>query len=267
MKKTLFSLLLMIVCLSRTLADEGMWLPLLLGQQVYNDMVKRGLKLSKEQLYSINKVSIKDAILFFNGGCTGEIVSGQGLLFTNHHCGYDAIAKASNLTHNYLKDGFYARSLQEEIPSPGLYVEFLLRIEDVTAEVEAAAQGLVGSERAQKVTEQMAAIKNAEADLKLKLKELDIDMEKVHAADRASARDMAAKTGDIWTPRIIAGIVFLVWAVVQYHVFTTTIPDGMRELVARMLGTLDAVLMAVVYYYYGSSSGSAAKTQAMAEKK
>ena len=115
--------------------------------------------------------------------------------------------------------------------------------------------------------EQMAAIKNAEADLKLKLKELDIDMEKVHAADRASARDMAAKTGDIWTPRIIAGIVFLVWAVVQYHVFTTTIPDGMRELVARMLGTLDAVLMAVVYYYYGSSSGSAAKTQAMAEKK
>ena len=158
MKKTLFSLLLMIACLSRTLADEGMWLPLLLGQQVYNDMVKRGLKLSKEQLYSINKVSIKDAILFFNGGCTGEIVSGQGLLFTNHHCGYDAIAKASNLTHNYLKDGFYARSLQEEIPSPGLYVEFLLRIEDVTAEVEAAAQGLGGSERAQKVTEQIAAI-------------------------------------------------------------------------------------------------------------
>lgn len=116
-------------------------------------------------------------------------------------------------------------------------------------------------------SDQMAAIKMAEADLKLKLKELDIDLEKVHAGDRASARDMAAKTGDIWTPRIIAMVVFIVWAVVQYHVFTTTIPDGMRELVARMLGTLDAVLMAVVYYYYGSSSGSAAKTQAMAEKK
>lgn len=115
--------------------------------------------------------------------------------------------------------------------------------------------------------DQMAALKAADADLKLKVKQLDIDMEKVHAGDRASARDMAAKTGDVWTPRIIAMVVFLVWAVVQYHVFTTTIPDGMRELVARMLGTLDAVLMAVVYYYYGSSSGSAAKTQAMAEKK
>lgn len=115
--------------------------------------------------------------------------------------------------------------------------------------------------------DQMTALKAAEANLRVKLKELDIDVERVHAADRASARDMAAKTGDIWTPRIIALVVFLVWGVVQYHVFTSTIPDGMRELVARMLGTLDAVLMAVVYYYYGSSSGSAAKTQAMADKK
>lgn len=115
--------------------------------------------------------------------------------------------------------------------------------------------------------EQMAAIKQAEADLVLKVKQLDIDMEKIHSSDRASARDMAAKTGDVWTPRIIAMMVFIVWGVVQYHVFTSVIPDGMRELVARMLGTLDAVLMAVVYYYYGSSSGSAAKTAAMAEKK
>lgn len=115
--------------------------------------------------------------------------------------------------------------------------------------------------------DQMAALKAADADLKIKIKELDIDLEKVHAGDRASARDMAAKTGDIWTPRIIAGIVFFVWAAVQYKVFSSTIPDGMRELVARMLGTLDAVLMAVVYYYYGSSSGSAAKNQALAEKK
>lgn len=114
--------------------------------------------------------------------------------------------------------------------------------------------------------EQTAAIKQADANLKIRLKELDIDMEKVHAGDRDSARKMAAATGDVWTPRIIALVVFLVWGVVQYHVFTSVIPDGMRELVARMLGTLDAVLMAVVYYYYGSSSGSAAKTQAMANK-
>ena len=114
--------------------------------------------------------------------------------------------------------------------------------------------------------EQTAALKQAELDLKLKLKELDIDLEKVHAGDRNSAREMAAKTGDIWTPRIIAIVVFIVWAVVQYVVFTSVIPEGMRELVARMLGTLDAVLMAVVYYYFGSSSGSAAKTQAMVSK-
>lgn len=116
-------------------------------------------------------------------------------------------------------------------------------------------------------TDQMAALKAADADLKIKIRELDIDLEKIHAGDRDSARQMAAKTGDIWTPRIIAMVVFIVWAVVQFHVFTANIPDGMRELVARMLGTLDAVLMAVVYYYFGSSSGSAAKTQAMADKK
>ena len=115
--------------------------------------------------------------------------------------------------------------------------------------------------------EQLAAIKAADADLKIQLKQLDIDIERVHAGDRDSARQMAAKTGDVWTPRVIAMVVFIVWGAVQYKVFSSVIPDGMRELVARMLGTLDAVLMAVVYYYYGSSSGSAAKTQAMAEKK
>lgn len=115
--------------------------------------------------------------------------------------------------------------------------------------------------------EQMAAIKQAEADLALKVKQLDIDMEKIHAGDRASARDMAAKTGDVWTPRIIALLVFIVWGIIQYHVLTRVVPTEARELVIRMLGTLDAVLMAVVYYYFGSSSGSAAKTQALSEKK
>src|SRR5882757_9896100 len=94
--------------LLRSLADEGMWLPFLLGQQVYNDMVKKGLKLTKEQLYNINKASLKDAIVIFGSGCTGVVVSAEGLLFTNHHCGYDAIAGASTVDHNYLRDGFYA---------------------------------------------------------------------------------------------------------------------------------------------------------------
>ena len=109
MKKIVFTLFLSTTILIKALADEGMLLPLLLGQQVYNDMVKRGLKLSKEQLYHINKPSIKDAIVIFGSGCTGEIVSSQGLLFTNHHCGYDAIASASNMEHNYLTDGFFCK--------------------------------------------------------------------------------------------------------------------------------------------------------------
>src|SRR6187399_2811667 len=159
MKRLLLTLLFSFTFLLRSLADEGMWLPLLLGQQVYNDMVKRGLKLSKEQLYSINKPSIKDAIVIFGGGCTGEIVSGEGLIFTNHHCGYDAITSASTLEHNYLRDGFYAKNKADEIPS-GLSVQFLLRIEDVTQMVMDSLNGLTGAERIQR---QARALNNLNA--------------------------------------------------------------------------------------------------------
>src|SRR5450432_2866547 len=134
MPKKLLLTIVLSTLLLRGFADEGMWLPLLLGEQVYNDMVKKGLKLTKEQLYSVNKASLKDAIIIFGRGCTGEIVSNQGLIFTNHHCGYDAIASSSSIEHNYLRDGFYARNRQEEIAAPGLYVDFLLKIEDVTKE-------------------------------------------------------------------------------------------------------------------------------------
>ncbi|HLF45533.1 MAG TPA: S46 family peptidase [Chitinophagaceae bacterium] len=151
MKKIFITVIFFVSFLFKSAADEGMWLPLLLGQQVYNDMVKRGLKLSKEQLYSINKPSIKDAIIIFGGGCTGEIVSSQGLIFTNHHCGYDAIASASTVEHNYLQDGFYAKNKGEEIPTK-LSVQFLLKIEDITAAVLDSLKGLTGSERAQKQT-------------------------------------------------------------------------------------------------------------------
>jgi hypothetical protein len=145
MKKLLIAVVLSAGML-RASADEGMWLPMLLGQQVYNDMVKKGLKLTREQLYSINKSSLKDAIIIFGGGCTGEIVSSQGLIFTNHHCGYDAIATASSVEHNYLRDGFYAMSKDEEI-STTLTVQFLDRIVDVTAEVEAGVKGLAWADR------------------------------------------------------------------------------------------------------------------------
>ncbi|MDO6433582.1 S46 family peptidase [Flavitalea sp. BT771] len=151
--------------LLRSMADEGMWLPLLLGEQVYGDMVKKGLKLTKEQLYSINKASLKDAIIIFGRGCTGEIVSNDGLIFTNHHCGYDAIASSSSIEHNYLRDGFYAKSRQEEIPARGLTADFLLKIEDVTKEVEDSLKGLAGDERATRQQSVLTSINNRFTDV------------------------------------------------------------------------------------------------------
>lgn len=157
MKKFLITLVLSFLLVLRSVADEGMWLPMLLGQQVYNDMVKKGLKLTKEQLYNINKASLKDAILIFGGGCTGEIVSAEGLIFTNHHCGYDAIASASTLDNNLLKNGFYAKNKGEEIPTT-LSVQFLSRIEDVTKEILDSLQGLSGADRAKKQSSVLASI-------------------------------------------------------------------------------------------------------------
>src|ERR1700733_13885310 len=163
MKKYLVTVILITSIAFKSMADEGMWLPLLLGQQVYNDMVKRGLKLTKEQLYSINKSSIKDGIIIFGGGCTGEIVSSEGLIFTNHHCGYDAVASASSVEHNYLHDGFYAKTKQEEIPSV-LTVQFLLKIEDVTKQVDSALGNLTGLERSKKQAEIIADINKKYSD-------------------------------------------------------------------------------------------------------
>ena len=150
--KKLFLSVFLIASMLTTKADEGMWLPMLLGKQVYADMVKRGLKLSKEQLYSINKASLKDAIIIFGRGCTGEIVSNQGLIFTNHHCGYEAIASASSVENNYLRDGFYAYNKDQEIKSE-LTVQFLEKIVDVTAEVEAGLKGLAWADRVKKIQE------------------------------------------------------------------------------------------------------------------
>src|SRR5215471_13021233 len=162
--KKFFVMIVLAVSVLRSSADEGMWLPLLLGQQVYNEMVKHGLKITKEQLYSVNKASIKDAVIIFGGFCTGEIVSNEGLIFTNHHCGYDAIAKASTVTANYLHDGFWAKNKGEEIPSENLYAEFLLKIQDVTGEVEDSAKGLSGADRLNKVNAVIGAINKRLSD-------------------------------------------------------------------------------------------------------
>ena len=161
--KKLFVSLVLLASLLQARADEGMWLPMLLGQQVYNDMVKKGLKLTKEQLYSINKSSLKDAILIFGGGCTGEIVSDQSLVFTNHHCGYDAIASASSVQNNYLRDGFYAFNKDQEIQSK-LTVQFLDKIVDVTKEVEEGLKGLAWADRLKKLPDVYKTITDKVAD-------------------------------------------------------------------------------------------------------
>ncbi|MFP4367788.1 MAG: S46 family peptidase [Bacteroidales bacterium] len=116
-------------------ADEGMWLLPLLKQLNMGHMNELGLELSAEDIYSINNSSIKDAIVIFGGGCTGEIISDQGLILTNHHCGYSVIQSHSTLENDYLTDGFWAKTMDEEISSPGLSVTFLIRIEDVSDRV------------------------------------------------------------------------------------------------------------------------------------
>ena len=115
-------------------ADEGMWLPSLISQRI-GDMQAKGFKLSAEDIYSINQASLKDAVVLFGGGCTGELISSEGLLLTNHHCGYAQIQKHSSVEHDYLKDGFWAMDRSEELPNPGLEVWFLDRMEDVTGAV------------------------------------------------------------------------------------------------------------------------------------
>ena len=134
MRKTILLAVLLTVSLFPLKADEGMWLPALISQRIA-DMQAKGLKLSAEDIYSVNQASLKDAVVLFGSGCTGELVSDQGLLFTNHHCGYSYIQKHSSVEHDYLKDGFWALNRGEELPNPGLTVRFLERMEDVTAQV------------------------------------------------------------------------------------------------------------------------------------
>ena len=134
MKKILS--LLAAVCVTLTAAaDEGMWLLPYLQKMNIRNMKERGCKLSAEEIYSMNRSSLKDAVVIFGGGCTGEIVSPEGLLFTNHHCGYGSIQQLSSVEHDYLKYGFWAMSQAEELPAPGLEVRFIRQIADVTPEV------------------------------------------------------------------------------------------------------------------------------------
>ena len=125
----------MLLMPKNSVADEGMWLPMLLKKLNMDTMMSKGLKLSAEEIYSINSASLKDAIVSFNGYCTGEIISKNGLLLTNHHCGYDAIQNHSSVEKDYLGEGFWAESNESELPNEGLFVDFLIRMESVSTEV------------------------------------------------------------------------------------------------------------------------------------
>lgn len=157
MKKLILSLTFLLVT-RLVFAVEGMWLPLLLGLLNETEMKSLGMKMSAEDIYSVNKGSLKDAIVHFGGGCTAEVISGQGLLLTNHHCGFGQIQSHSTLEHNYLEDGFWAKTLKDELPNPGLTATFISRIEDVTT---AALAGV--TDDMDKKTRQSAIDKNLDA--------------------------------------------------------------------------------------------------------
>ncbi len=136
MKYLRLALIVFFTCIvSMVKAGEGMWLPLLLEKLNEKEMKSMGMKISAKDIYSINKGSLKDAIVSFGGFCTGEVISSKGLLLTNHHCGFDVIQNHSTLDRNYIRDGYWAKNNAEELVNPGLYVTFIVRIEDVSKQV------------------------------------------------------------------------------------------------------------------------------------
>ena len=161
MKRLLILTLFLTLAFSNIRADEGMWLPSLIKER-FNDMKKNGFKLTASDLYDINKASLKDAIVHFGGGCTGELISGDGLLITNHHCGFGQIQSHSSVQNDYLKDGFWAMSREEELPNRGLTVRFLVRMEDVTLKVlQNIKDGATEEERIASISKNSAEIIDA----------------------------------------------------------------------------------------------------------
>ena len=170
MKKLSLTFAIIFVLTSIARADEGMWIPALL-QKNEAEMQAMGMKITADDIYSINHSSMKDAVVLFGGGCTGEIVSDQGLLLTNHHCGFDWIQKHSTIEHDYLTDGFWAMTMEEEIPCPGLTAKMLRNMEDVTDKVLAGiTDQTTDDERAKIIAENIKNIKeSAQKDNKYKV--------------------------------------------------------------------------------------------------
>ena len=161
MRKITLCFLAFILLTLPSLADEGMWIPMLLKKYNIEDMQKAGFKLTAEDIYDINQASLKDAVIGlgnesspFHHFCTGEIVSDQGLVITNHHCSFGMIQAHSSLEHNYLRDGFWAQSMADELVNPKITASILVRMEDVTDKINAGLNaGMSESERTKKVNE------------------------------------------------------------------------------------------------------------------
>ncbi|MDD4395738.1 MAG: S46 family peptidase [Bacteroidales bacterium] len=165
MKKIFFWALSMVLCMNSFATnppDEGMWLPMFIKDYNYADMQRMGLKLTPEQLYDINNSSLKDAVVQLgNGFCTGEVVSKDGLMLTNHHCGYSFIVEHSTEEHDYLKNGFCAMSKEEELPNEGFYVNFLVRMDDVTAKIfDNVTDGMNATDRESAISSAIATLES-----------------------------------------------------------------------------------------------------------
>ncbi|HQW00323.1 MAG TPA: S46 family peptidase, partial [Bacteroidia bacterium] len=164
MKKTI-SFIILFLFFHSSNAREGMWFPQLLEQLNETEMRQLGMKISAEDIYSVNKSSLKDAVVQFGGGCTGEIISERGLLITNHHCGFSQIQSLSTIETNLLKNGFWAMSDTAEIPVPGLTVTFVKEIIDVTSIILAnVSEDLNEQERNLIIKSKSDSLEKARAD-------------------------------------------------------------------------------------------------------
>jgi parvulin-like peptidyl-prolyl isomerase len=160
MKKIILSIIVGIMLLpSSVKADEGMWFLMFIERLNHRDMQKMGLQLTAEEIYSVNNHSLKDAVVQFNGGCTAEVISKDGLVLTNHHCGYNAIAELSTSENNLLKNGFWAQSRKEEIKPSSLYVRFFVRMDDVSKRILSKVNDkMTEAEREKAVNQEIALI-------------------------------------------------------------------------------------------------------------
>lgn len=160
--RKIFISLLVSLSFMQAFSIEGMWIPTLLKKYNIEEMQKMGFKLTAEDIYDVNNASMKDAVVLFGSGCTGELISGDGLLITNHHCGFGQIQKHSSVEHDYLAEGFWAKSRSEELSNPGLTVQFLVKMEEVTGEVLKGSREDMGDEELKKlITGNIEAVKKS----------------------------------------------------------------------------------------------------------